>query len=246
MILREETPVESARRARDTAVAELAHELQTPLASQSASLELLRERLARSDSEALDLVLALETGTARLRRLIDNLLESVRIESGQLAIRRVAVDLEEVVEESVAMARPLLERRGQRVALELPHPLAAANGDPQRLAQVLVNLLANASKFGPEGSTVRLGATSGGDAVELWVEDEGPGFPAAAASPVPALPAAPFRRGAIEPRQEGSGLGLWICRSILERHGGSLRVEVGAAGRTRVVARLGGAAGEAA
>jgi signal transduction histidine kinase/HAMP domain-containing protein len=237
VILREESPVESARRARDAAVAELAHELQTPLAAQSASLELLRERLARADSPALDLVLALETGTARLRRLIDNLLESVRIESGQLAIRRVPVDLEEVVEDAVAMTRPLLERRGQRIELDLPHPLGGTVGDPQRLTQVLVNLLANASKFGPEGSIVRVGAGAGAGVVELWVEDDGPGFPAGAEG---GTAAAPFRRGGAEPRQAGSGLGLWICRSILERHGGALRVERGAPGRTRVVASLRG------
>jgi len=231
LILREETPVESARRARDAAVADLAHELQTPLAAQHASLELLRGRVADRDREALDLVLALETGTSRLRRLIDNLLESVRIESGQLAIRRVEVDVEEVVEDAVAMTRPLLERRGQRFELELPHPLPALSGDPQRLGQVLVNLLANASKYGPEGSTIRLGATVGSGRLALWVEDQGPGFP-----PSVAL-AARFRRGAAEPRQEGSGLGLWICRSILERHGGELTLEH-EEGRTRASAEL--------
>lgn len=232
LILREETQVEAARRARDSAVADLAHELQTPLAAQGASLELLRERLAESDPEGLDLVLALEAGTARLRRLIDNLLESVRIESGQLGIRRVEVDLEEVFEEAVAMTRSLAGRRRQRLELELAHPPPTLTGDPQRLGQLLVNLLSNASKFGPEGSTVRLGAVENGDRVGIWVEDEGPGF----AEPAPRA-SARFRRGPFEPRQEGSGLGLWICRSILERHGGSL-VVTREAGRTRVIADL--------
>lgn len=238
LILREETPVESARRARDAAVADLAHELQTPLAAQHASLELLRARVADTDRAALDLVLALEAGTARLRRLIDNLLESVRIESGQLAIRRVEVDVEEVVEEAVAMTRPLLERRGQRLELDLPHPLPALAGDPQRLGQVLVNLLANASKYGPEGSAIGLGATVLPGRLALWVEDRGPGFPETGAT------AGRFRRGAAEPRQEGSGLGLWICRSILERHGGELALER-ADGLTRVRAELPTAEGAA-
>ncbi|KAB2950982.1 MAG: HAMP domain-containing histidine kinase, partial [Thermoanaerobaculia bacterium] len=232
LILREETQVEAARRARDSAVADLAHELQTPLAAQGASLELLRERVSEADPQGLDLVLALEAGTSRLRRLIDNLLESVRIESGQLAIRRVEVDLEEVFEDAVAMTRALAGRRRQRLEIELPHPPPALSGDPQRLGQLLVNLLSNASKYGPEGSALRLGAAERDGRVELWVEDEGPGFaePAARA-------AARFRRGPSEPRQEGSGLGLWICRSILERHGGELEV-TRTEGRTRVTARL--------
>ncbi len=233
VILSEESAPEAARRARDAAVADLAHELQTPLAAQSASLELLRDRLSESDRPALELVLALEAGTSRLRRLIDNLLESVRIESGQLSIRRAAVDVEEVVEEAVAMTRPLLERRRQRLDIELPHPLPSPTGDARRLGQVVVNLIANASKFGPEGSTVRLGATLAGEALELWIEDEGPGFP----DPARAADPGRFRRGPAEPAAEGSGLGLWICRSILDRHGGALAVER-REGRTRVTARL--------
>ncbi len=231
VILRHESALEVARRARDAAVADLAHELQTPLAAQGASLELLRERVAATDERALDLVLALEAGTFRLRRLIDNLLESVRIESGQLAIRRVDVDLDEVIEEAVAMTQPLLARRRQTIELDLPPVLPTVQGDPQRLGQVVVNLLSNASKYGPEASAVRLGVALEKDGLELWVADRGPGFPS------PSRPGGRFRRGAAEPPQAGSGLGLWLCRSILERHGGELRV-TRAGEETLVSARL--------
>jgi signal transduction histidine kinase len=231
VILRPESGLEAARRSRDAAVADLAHELQTPLAAQGASLELLRERLAETDERGLDLVLALEAGTFRLRRLIDNLLESVRIESGQLAIRRVDVDLDEVIEESVAMTRPLLERRRQTIELELPRLIPRLRGDPQRLGQVIVNLLSNASKYGPEASTVRLGVTVNPRDIELWVSVRGAGFT------VPPEGAGRFRRGAAEPPPAGSGLGLWLCRSILQRHGGELCIERAGA-ETRVSARL--------
>jgi signal transduction histidine kinase len=231
VILRHESALEAARRARDAAVADLAHELQTPLAAQGASLELLRERVAASDERALDLVLALEAGTFRLRRLIDNLLESVRIESGQLAIRRVEVDLDEVIEEAVAMTQPLLARRRQTIELDLPPVLPTVQGDPQRLAQVVVNLLSNASKYGPESSAVRLGVAVEKDGLVVWVADRGPGFSA------PSRPGGRFRRGAAEPPQAGSGLGLWLCRSILERHGGELLV-TRAGEETLVSARL--------
>lgn len=237
-VLRAETADEAARRARDAVVADLAHELKTPLAAQRASLELLRERL--DDVEARDLVAGVEAGTLRLSRLIENLLESVRIEAGELAIRRLPVDLEEVVEGAVGVAVPLAARRAQRLEVDLPFPLPAVQGDPQRLEQVLVNLLANAVKFAPEGTEIRLGGSAAAGEVRLWVEDEGPGFD-------PALLAARagaggrFRRGGapagVEPREEGSGLGLWIARSICERHGGALAVER-VDGRTRVSLRL--------
>jgi signal transduction histidine kinase len=231
-ILREETAVEAARRARDAVVADLAHELKTPLAAQRASLELLAERLSAADPDAARLAAGIETGILRLERLIENLLESVRIESGELGIRREPVELDEVVEEAIGTTAPLAAKRGQRIEVDLPFPLPPLVGDPQRLVQVLVNLLANASKFSPAGSEIRLTGEIGGGAVRLWVEDEGPGFEPDELD----RRSERFRRsadGTSEPREPGSGLGLWIARSIAERHGGSLAVER-RLGRTRV------------
>jgi signal transduction histidine kinase len=186
-------------------------------------------------------VAGVEAGALRLSRLIENLLESVRIEAGELAIRRLPVDLEEVVEGAVGVAAPLATRRAQRLEVELPFPLPAVQGDPQRLEQVLVNLLANAVKFAPEGSEIRLGGAAAVGEVRLWVEDEGPGFDPAILG-ARAGAGGRFRRGGApagggEPREEGSGLGLWIARSICARHGGALAVDR-VDGRTRVSLRL--------
>ncbi len=234
-ILRPETAEEAARRARDAVVADLAHELKTPLAAQRASLELLRERLSAGDSESAELAAAVEAGALRLQRLIDNLLESVRIEAGELAIRRAPLELDEVVEEAIGTMAPLLAKRGQRLELSLPHPLPGLVGDAPRLVQALVNVVANASKFAPPGSEVRIGVSLRQEALALWVEDEGPGFEPAELSRLTTR----FRRGAgaAEPREEGSGLGLWITRSIAERHGGALEV-ARLGGRTRVTLEL--------
>ena len=171
---------------------------------------------------------SLERGTLRLTQLIDNLLESVRIESGQLAIRAQRVALQEVVEDAEALVGSLLTQRGQRLEVALPAELPLLNADKTRLTQVFVNLLANANKFAPEGSTVRIGAAAHAATLESWVEDEGPG----PADESVAL-FARFRRGGTEPEPAGLGLGLWLVKSIIERHGGTVAFARTGAGRTR-------------
>jgi signal transduction histidine kinase len=233
-VLRDETGVEAARRQRDAVLANISHEFRTPLSAQLASIELLRERLLQDpaglDPRTHELVLSLERGSLRLTQLIDNLLESVRIESGQASIRSRPVALDEVVEEAVEMTAPLLAQRGQEVAVDLPYPLPPVRGDAPRLTQVFVNLLANANKFAPPGSVVRVGGALDGGRIALWVEDEGPGLPDAGAAPLFDR----FVRQAgdrDEPETGGMGLGLWIVRSIVERHGGTIEAVPGAGGR---------------
>jgi signal transduction histidine kinase len=250
-VIRDETEVEATRRLRDTVLANITHEFRTPLSAQLASIELLRDRLPDlSAEEAGDLIAALERGTLRLTQLIDNLLESVRIDAGQGAIRRQPVALDEVLDQAVALTAPLIELRGQRLDVDLPHPLPALRGDAPRLVQVFVNLLANASKFAPAGSTIRIGGASRPDEVALWVEDEGPGLPEGDGS---LLFERFMRSPGEEPEESGMGLGLFIVKSIVERHGG--RVEARPADRpgagergTRMCVILpagGGAGGEA-
>jgi signal transduction histidine kinase len=229
-VMRDETELEAVRRARDSVLANISHEFRTPLAAQLASIELLLAGLdSMSPAQLRTLVSSLERGTLRLTQLIDNLLESVRIESGQLAIRAQSVSLAEIVEEAQGLVGSLLAQRGQQLQVELPEALPQVSGDKTRLTQVFVNLLANANKFAPEGSTVRIGAQQEGALLRAWVEDEGPG-------PAPEGAAqlfARFRRGAQEPEPAGLGLGLWLVRSIIDRHGGEVSFERTAAGRTR-------------
>ncbi len=242
LVLSDETEAEAARRLRDAVLANISHEFKTPLAAQRASIELLRERLLEAaepmseTTETQALVLSLERGGLRLTQLIDNLLESVRIEAGQTSIRSRPVALDEVVEEAVEMTQPLLAQRGQTLEVELPYPLPAIAGDAPRLIQVFVNLLANANKFAPAGSAVRIGGTVQSGAVCLWVEDEGPGVPEGtgeAGSLFERFVRAPGREE--EPEQSGMGLGLWIVQSIVERHGGTVEARrEGAGTRIRV------------
>jgi signal transduction histidine kinase len=217
-VLRDETELEAVRRARDTVLANISHEFRTPLAAQLASIELLRMGLTnRPPAELQELVHSLERGSRRLAQLIDNLLESVRIEAGQLDIRRQSIDLADVIDDAVATVEVLLRQRAQQITRQF-HGDLTLQGDAVRLAQVFVNLLANASKFAPERSTIRVGAERTDGRIDAWVEDTGPGLPAGAEESVFER----FSRGGVEPAPGGMGLGLSISRSIAERHGGTL------------------------
>jgi signal transduction histidine kinase len=230
-VIRDETELESVRRARDSVLANISHEFRTPLAAQLASIELLRAGLgSMTEQQVAELVLSLERGVLRLTRLIDNLLESVRIESGQLAIRRQSVALGDIIEGAQTLAGALLAQRRQTLEVSLPQDLPRIDGDEQRLTQVFVNLLANAAKFAPEGSVVRIGAAAEGDKITAWVEDEGPGVPEIASGTIFER----FYRGPDqEPEPGGLGLGLWIVKSIVDRHGGTITATRTADQRTR-------------
>jgi signal transduction histidine kinase/HAMP domain-containing protein len=239
-VLRDETELEAARRTRDTVLANISHEFRTPLAAQLASIELLQEGVGTMNVEGQrELVASLHRGTQRLTWLIDNLLESVRIEAGQLAIRHQDVVIEDAIVAARELIEPLISQRGQRIELEIGDGVPIVRGDQQRLTQVLVNLLANANKFAPPDSTIRIGARASDAAaggLTFWVEDEGiasPGIEDARLFDQ-------FRRatGEGDRDESGIGLGLFIVRSIVERHGGTVRLERTEMGRTRATVEL--------
>jgi signal transduction histidine kinase len=234
-VLRDETELEGVRRARDTVLANVSHEFRTPLAAQLASIELLRDGLKDNPPDKLEeLVLSLERGTLRLMRLIDNLLESVRIEAGQLEVRRQSIELADVIEDARVLVEALLRQRRQPLEVNVPEGTALL-GDANRLTQVFVNLFANASKFAPEGAPIRVGADVEGGNVSAWVEDSGPGLPEGDTLGIFER----FKRGGSqEPEPGGLGLGLWISRSIVERHGGTITAARTPEGFTRFTLTL--------
>jgi len=231
-VLRDETELEAVRRTRDSVLANISHEFRTPLAAQLASIELLQDGIGTMQPDAQrQLVGTLHRGTQRLAWLIDNLLESVRIDAGQLGIRHQDVTFDDVVVAARELIEPLVEQRGQRIAAELDANTPVIRGDQQRLTQVLVNLLANASKFGPADSTIRVGSRANGGGLEFWVEDEGAG----PSDPDDTGLFDQFHRsgGEKDPDESGLGVGLFIVRSIVERHGGTVRLVRTPENRTR-------------
>jgi signal transduction histidine kinase len=222
LVVREENAIEAARAMRDRILANLSHEFQTPLSAQIASIELLRDHLRGSgDNIAITLADAQYRGTMRLSQLVDNLLESVRIESGEMRLRKQPVDLAEVVSDALELIQPLIDQRDQRIVRTVT-PGPTLTGDGPRLFSVMVNLLANANKFAPDQSSIWVDMEWTPESVTVWVEDEGPGLPTLNST---SDLFAPFKRSPHEePSQRGTGLGLAIVHAIVIAHGGEVKV----------------------
>ena len=217
-------------------LANISHEFRTPLSAQLASVELMLDNLDGMPRDRLgELLESLQRGTLRLTRLIDNLLESVRIESGQLGIRHQSVSLAQVAEDAEDLMSGLLTQRRQNLRIAIPQDLPAITGDAPRLTQVVTNLLANANKYGPEDSEITVGALRRGTKVELWVEDAGSGAPELEGA---SIFERFYRAAEREPDPRGLGLGLWIVKSIVERHGGEVHAGRTDAGTTRFTVTL--------
>jgi two-component system, OmpR family, sensor histidine kinase KdpD len=210
----------------------VSHDLRTPLASIKASASSLLDREVRwSDAERDEFLATINTEVDRLTRLVHNLLDMSRIEAGALDPRLVESSLAEVFGPVVRRARAASR---QRVDVDVPDELAPVLVDPVRLDQVLTNLLDNASRYAT-GSPVQVVARQDGDRVELRVVDHGPGIPV------------PERERVFDQfyrlkdggrRPEGTGMGLAICRGIVQAHGGALRVETTPGGGATFVLTL--------
>jgi PAS domain S-box-containing protein len=203
-------------------VSTVSHELRTPLTSIRGSLGLLAGGVLGSLPPAAGEVVAMaDRNVVRLVRLINDILDLERYDSGRIEMRFESVPLATVFERSLEAVQPFADQ--ERVSIESTGTDARVRADADRLVQVLVNLLSNAVKFSPPGSVVRLVAVSDGGSTEVRVEDRGRGIPA----PLRAAIFERFRQvdSSDDRSRGGSGLGLAICKAIVEQHGGSIGVE---------------------
>jgi two-component system sensor histidine kinase KdpD len=148
--------------------------------------------------------------------MVSNLLDMARIESGEVTLNLQWQPLEEVVGAALDAARGMLKQH--RVAVHFPRDLPLVKFDALLIERVLVNLLENVSKYTPAGSTVTLSAEVTGDRLSVSVSDDGPGLPAGREEAV----FQKFTRGERESATPGVGLGLAICRALVESHGGRI------------------------
>lgn len=209
-------------------VSGVSHELRTPLSQILIFTDLLKLDRLRSEEErsrALDII---DKETRRLIRLVENVLQFSRASSTPMSPMD-AVELAPFIRESVDAFRPLAEERGARLCPDVP-PDAAVRADRHALRQVLVNLLDNAVKYGPRGQTVRIETVTNGRDVEIAVEDQGPGVHVDDRDRVWNGFQRLERQAASVP---GSGIGLSVVKTLVERMGGRVTVGDSATGGAR-------------
>ncbi len=221
---------EDALRVRDEFLSIASHKLRNPVAAAKGSAQLLLRSLrrGRSDPERTERqLLAIVEATDYLAVLIDDLLDVSRLRSGQFPMRRRRTDLAALVREEVEMAATTA-REHHWVSGGVSEP-CVLTVDPDRVRQVLVNLLDNAVKYSPEGGEVCVLLSCGEEGAMLRVTDQGIGLPEGTQERI----FEPFGRApnAAESNVHGMGLGLYICRRIAEAHGGSLRAQSGGEGQ---------------
>lgn len=194
----------------------VSHDLRTPLATIRAVASDLRDGVPYDDATRTELLATVCDEAERLDRIVANLLSMSRIEAGAFKPDRQAVDIDELVRDRLRRMKDLF--RKVRVQVELPADLPLVDGDYSQLDQVFTNLLENAARHAPPGSFVRVAGRRRGDSVEVRVSDEGIGVPDWERMKI----FEPFRRG------EGSGssgVGLAICKAVVEAHGGTIAVD---------------------
>jgi len=216
---------EEAVRARDRFLSIAAHELKTPVTAIKGTAQLLLRRQERGQLDPTRLtrtLTILNTSAARLAELTDDLLDVSRIRTGQLPLTPRPTDLVTLVREAMTRASEQLGAT-QRLILETLDDPPPVSADAARIDQVLMNLLDNAMKYSPDGGVITVTVQTEAGGVTMRVRDEGIGLPAGAAETI----FAPFGRAAnaVAGSMPGMGLGLYICRNIMERHGGWIRAE---------------------
>jgi two-component system sensor histidine kinase KdpD len=208
-----------SERLRNSLLAELSHDLRTPLAALvglSDTLALSHPRLAAMQA---DLATAIREESLRMSDLVNNLLDMARIQSGEIRLRLEWQSMEELIGAAIQASRRVLGERRVTARLEAGLPLVEC--DAILIERVLGNLLENAAKFTPPEQPVEVSARVVGDAMHVSVADRGPGVPKGLEETI----FEKFTRGAAESATPGVGLGLAICRAIVEAHRGRIWVE---------------------
>ena len=205
-----------SERLRNSLLAAISHDLRTPLASLVAMADSMALTQPPPSGVQAQIAQSMRDAARRMSLLVSNLLDMARLESGAVRLNRQWQPLEEVVGSALRGFSEALAGRPVRVSL--PEDLPLVHIDAVLIERVLANLLENAAKYTPAGSAIDIGARAAGEAIELWVDDHGPGLPKGREEEL----FKKFERGQKESATPGVGLGLAICRAIAQAHGGSI------------------------
>jgi signal transduction histidine kinase len=210
-------------RLKDDFVLTASHELRSPLTSVQGFAELLmldKDSLTPRQRETVEIIL---DNCRHLVRLLNDLLDLARSDAGRLSIRPQPTEVAPLVEDVVRTMRAQTEAASQRLTEQVEPGLPLINVEPDRIRQILVNLLTNAHEYTPEGASISVAARALGAEVEISVSDDGPGIPPDQLERIFER----FTRGdaGLTQRVGGTGLGLAISKSLVELHGGSISAE---------------------
>ncbi|HXE47895.1 MAG TPA: HAMP domain-containing sensor histidine kinase [Ramlibacter sp.] len=204
---------------RSAVLSNASHELRTPLTGILGSAQNLRDGLAGGLTQAQsEYVQMIESDSARLIRVVNELLEWGRLQSGHIQLQRSPVPLYPLLDEVFMLLRPAAQKKAVTLELAQGDPSTRVEADADKLKQILINLVDNAVKFSPPQSSVRVRAQPAAAALRILVEDQGPGVPA---EDVPHL-FERFFRGRAAGVAPGSGLGLAIAKNLARLHGGDI------------------------
>jgi signal transduction histidine kinase/CheY-like chemotaxis protein len=223
-----------ANRAKDEFLAIMGHELRNPLAPMVNAVHLMKMRNGHAEDRELAI---LERQLHHMLRLLEDLLDVSRVLRDRVALARETLELRDVVDSAVEVALPLIEARQQKLRLDVPATGMSVHVDPVRLAQVLGNLLINASKYSDRAQEIRLLARCTSETVEIAVEDDGVGIEPELMPRLFEL----FSQGkqGIERQLGGLGIGLAIASRLVKEHGGELTAHSDGHNRgSRFVVRL--------
>ena len=206
-------------RRKDEFIATLAHELRNPLAPiRSAARILASPRITPAQQQQAQVII--ERQVIQMSLLLDDLLDIARITHGKLQLRKSKVVLTDVVNAAVEALRPQIEGRHQHLSVFMPSTLVQLDADPVRIAQILTNLLTNASRYSDEGSGIELRGSRRGKTLVLSVRDNGIGI---APEAIAGLFEMFSQIDGMEVRSEGGlGIGLALVKGLVTLHGGSV------------------------
>jgi signal transduction histidine kinase len=202
---------------------QVAHELRTPIAALSATLDLVVEdALSMPREELATMVATLRRSALRLEHLVENLLDVGSIEAGTFQVRAMPMSVRKCLQDALVFVQPLLDSKRQELVDGLHADSDRALADQRRTAQVLANLMANASRYSPEATRIFVGSATREGFVRVTVRDEGPGIPEDEQA---RLFQRFFRSREVRDQAGGLGLGLTICRAIVHAQGGEISLD---------------------
>ncbi len=217
------------QQARQSFLSAIAHELHTPLTVLKTLLPTLNDWDQVPAAPRQEILTMVEQNRSRLESLTSDFLESTRLEAGAVTLRRQPLDLAKRVQRALDTLKPLFLSKQQQITVDVPSPLPRVNADRRRVDQIISSLLHNAYKFTPAGGMIRVVVRVDSQAVQMSIEDNGPGVPLAARDHI----FDKFYSASAESALAGVGLGLFICRELVALHGGHLWYEASPEGGSR-------------